>query len=196
MVLPSNAPTSEEADARVRALDAAEGLFYERGVRAVGMDDVRDRAGVPLKRLYGLFGSKEDLVVAMLRRRDVRWRGRVTAHVRTHADPDERLLAVFDWLLEWFGEAGYRGCAWINIFGELGATSDAVVDEARAHKAAFARDIGVLVAEAGRPAALADQLVLLAEGAMVTSAITGTPAPATTARQAAAALLAAGGPAP
>jgi AcrR family transcriptional regulator len=173
-----------------RALDAAEELFYSRGIQVVGMDDVRAASGVSLKRLYQLFPAKERLVTAFLRRRDVRWRQRLAEHVdATATTPDDRLLAVFDWLYLWFSEPGYRGCAWVNSYGELGATSADVGGEARRHKEAFKGYLGALVADAGRPAALADYLLLLAEGAMTTAAISGSPEPAKQAKAAAQVLL-------
>lgn len=175
--------------ATTRTLDAAEKLFYAKGIHAVGMDDIRDAAGVSLKRLYQLFPNKERLVTAFLERRDVSWRGRLAAHVSRADDPDERLLAVFDWLHSWFREPGFRGCAWVNSFGELGATSPAISAEARRHKAAVHGYLRELVAAAGRPRLLADHLLLLAEGATTIAAITGSPAPARQARAAAAALL-------
>jgi AcrR family transcriptional regulator len=164
--------------AEARALDVAEELFYSRGIQAVGMDDIRTASGVSLKRLYQLFPAKEQLVTAFLQRRDIRWRQRLADHVDTYDTPDERILAVFDWLYGWFGEPGYRGCAWINSFGELGATSGAVAEEARNHKAAFKRYLDGLADDAGLPSSFADHLLLLAEGAMVTAAITGSPQPA------------------
>jgi len=180
--------------AETRALDAAEDLFYRRGVHAVGMDDIRDASGVSLKRLYQLFPNKERLVTAFLRRRDVRWRDRLTTFVAKTADPRARPLAVFDWLHTWFREPDFRGCAWINCFGELGATSPAVAEEVRGHKAAFRRYLRELVADAELPPPLADHLLLLAEGAMVTAAITGAAKPAHQARAAATQLLAAAAP--
>jgi hypothetical protein len=108
----------------------------------------------------------------------------------TATAPGDRLLAVFDWLYLWFSEPGYRGCAWVNSFGELGVTSAGVAHEARSHKKAFKRYLDVLVADAGRPAALADHLLLLAERAMTTAAITGSPEPANQAKSAAQLLLA------
>jgi AcrR family transcriptional regulator len=182
----------DSAVAREQALDAAEKLFYGQGVQAVGMDAVRTASGVSLKRLYQLFPAKEQLVEAYLERRDVRWRERLAEHVDRHEDPQERILAVFDWLEGWFGEDGFRGCAWINSFGELGATSPRVVAQVRAHKRAFREYLGGLVTEAGMPAALAGQLFLLAEGAMVTAGITGSAEPAAQARAAARVLLRAG----
>ncbi|GLW12964.1 TetR family transcriptional regulator [Microtetraspora sp. NBRC 13810] len=179
--------------ARDLALDAAEELFYSRGIQAVGMDDIRGLSGVSLKRLYQLFATKELLVEAYLERRDVSWRRRLARHVEAFEDPGERILAVFDWLGLWFGEPAFRGCAWINSYGELGATSATIAAQARKHKLAFRRYLRELTAAAGLPEPLADQLLLLAEGAMVTAGIFATPAPAAQARAAAVQLLAAAG---
>ncbi|WP_327319894.1 TetR/AcrR family transcriptional regulator [Streptomyces sp. NBC_01235] len=179
----------DSATAREQALDAAETLFYGRGVQSVGMDDVRAASRVSLKRLYQLFPAKEQLVEAYLERRDVCWRGRLAESVARQEDPRERILAVFDWLEGWFGEPDFRGCAWINAYGELGATSERVAHQVRAHKRAFRDYLGALVADAGLPPALTGPLFLLAEGAMVTAGINGGTAPAAEAREAARLLL-------
>jgi AcrR family transcriptional regulator len=179
-----------------RVLDAAELLFYGRGVQTVGMDDIRDTSCVSLKRLYQLFPTKDRLLTEVLRRRDTHWRGRLADYVATHAtEPAARLLAVFDWLADWFAEPGFRGCAWINAFGELGAVSPGVVEQAREHKRAFREYLDGLVTDAGLAPALGAHLYLLAEGAMTTAAISGTPEPAAQAR-AAAELLVSGTSAP
>ncbi|MBJ6623255.1 TetR/AcrR family transcriptional regulator [Streptomyces sp. DHE17-7] len=176
---------AEHEAAREQALDAAERLFYGRGVQAVGMDAVRDASGVSLKRLYRLFPSKEALVLQFLRRRDERWRQALARHVDAYTAPDDRLLAVFDRLHTWFCEPDYRGCAFVNSFGELGGVSAEVADQARRHKQAFRDYLAALVEDSGLPAELTDQLFLLAEGAITTAAITGTAAPALHARTAA-----------
>jgi Transcriptional regulator len=170
-------------------LAAAGALFYARGVGAVGMDDVRDASGASLKRLYQLFPSKEALVVAWLRRRDEQWRARLAAHVEQAADPRERVLAVFDWLGAWFAEQDFRGCAFVNSFGELGATSAAVAAEARRHKELFAGYVEELVRAAGGSTETARQIFLLAEGAIVSAAVLGAADFALSARTAAARLL-------
>lgn len=156
---------------REALLDVAEALFYEEGYQAVGMDRLRAASGVPLKRIYGLFPGKEAVAVAMLDRRDARWRAALDAHVRRCEDPRRRVLAVFDWLGEWLVGPGHRGCAWINAFGELGGTSEPVAEAVRRHKAGFREDLGVLVAEAGASAEAADAIHLLAEGLLVTGGI-------------------------
>ncbi|SFS99103.1 TetR/AcrR family transcriptional regulator [Saccharopolyspora flava] len=172
---------------REALLDAAEGLFYENGIQAVGMDDVRAASRLPLKRIYRFFPTKDDLVVAVLQRRDRRWRTSLTAHVEALADPRERVLAVFDWLGEWFAEPGFRGCAWVNAHGELGASSEAVLAEVRSHKQAFHDQIATWVHDTG--AEVAEPVFLLAEGAIVTAGIRRDPTPAHQAREAVATLL-------
>ncbi|MGW0604669.1 TetR/AcrR family transcriptional regulator [Streptomyces sp. NPDC002640] len=185
------APLTEEQNRRAREalLDAAERLFYDRGIQAVGMDEVRVAAGLPLKRIYRLFPTKEDLVVAVLRRRDLRWRESLTGYVERVADPRERVLAVFDWLADWFAEPGFRGCLWINAHGELGPVSEAVLAEVRSHKREFRDQIARWVRATGAGAPVAEPVHLLAEGAIVTAGVTGDPAPARHARAAVTALL-------
>ncbi|MGX8909776.1 TetR/AcrR family transcriptional regulator [Streptomyces netropsis] len=180
---------TEAATPEARVLDAAGTLFYGRGLQAVGMDAIRAASGVSLKRLYQLYPSKDSLVEAYLRRRDARWRDALARYADARPAGAERVLAVFDWLHQWFEEPDFRGCAFVNSFGELGAGSKTVAAVARAHKDAFRRYLAGLVTGAGAPAALADQLALLAEGAIVTAAISGDAEPALRAREAARVLL-------
>ena len=126
-------------------------------------------------------------MVAVLGRRDLRWRGELAARVEQVPDPRERVLAVFDWLAEWFAQPGFRGCAWINAYGELGSSSEAVLAEVRSHKRAFHDQIAGWVRATGVP--VAEPVFLLAEGAIVTAAINEDLAPARHARAAVAALL-------
>ncbi|AJC57042.1 TetR/AcrR family transcriptional regulator [Streptomyces sp. 769] len=200
MTAHGNAPEGVPDDVRTRILDAAERLFYERGIQAVGMDELRTAAGVSLKRLYGTFPAKHDLVEAYLRRRDARWRADLAAYVDAAAEADgavapaDRLLAVFDWLGSWFAAQDFRGCAFINAYGELGATSEGVARVTRDHKQALRTYLTDLARPLKHPdpAALAAQLALLVDGAITAAAISGEPASAHTAhtaRTAAAALI-------
>ncbi|WP_405658823.1 TetR/AcrR family transcriptional regulator [Streptomyces sp. NBC_01166] len=180
----------DPAQARSAALEAAEDLFYARGIQVVSMDEIRAASGVSLKRLYALFPSKSALVRACLEARDTRWRAQLAAYVDSRpGPPQDRVLAVFDWLHLWFSEPGFRGCAFTNSFGEIGATDASVAGVARLHKEAFRAYVAGLVVAAGEPEESAVAYVLLAEGAIVTAAVSGTPEPAHQARRAAARLL-------
>jgi AcrR family transcriptional regulator len=172
-------------EVRGALLDAAEELFYERGIQAVGIDEVRATSGVSLKRLYQVFPAKRQLVEAYLLRRDGNWRARLAAYVADH--PENPIPAVFDWLREWFAEPGFRGCAFVNSFGELGSVEPGIADVVRAHHAAVREFLAGLVAELDviEPEALTDQLWLLLVGSSTGAAITGDSSMAGRARAAA-----------
>jgi AcrR family transcriptional regulator len=181
----------DTATAQQQVLDAADALFYERGVQAVGMDAIRSASGVSLKRLYQLFPSKEKLIEAYLDRRDALWKSMLADHVDAATDPRSRILAVFEFLHDWFRQRDYRGCAFINSFGELGTVSPRVAELAMEHKEGFRRALTDLSKAAGAadPERLADHLILLSEGAITRSAISGSSDPALRAREAAVLLL-------
>ncbi|MCP2262058.1 transcriptional regulator, TetR family [Streptoalloteichus tenebrarius] len=182
----------DDEEASQRVLDAAEALFYERGLQSVGIDDIRSASGVSLKRLYRCFHSKQELVTAYLDRTDRRWRAALADYVRSAADhPRDAILAVFDWLGLWFAEPGFRGCAFINAHGELGEVSPAVAAATRRHKEALLAYLTQLAEQAvpGAGRALANQLLLVVEGSIVTAAVHGASGAASAGRAAAAALL-------
>ena len=185
----------DDLTAREQVIGAADELFYARGIQSVGMDEVRTTAGISLKRMYALFPSKDAIIVEVLARRNRTWNDGITQATSATTDPAERLLAIFDFLAGWFAEDDFRGCAFINSFGELGATNPDVATAVRAQKASFQSFVAGLVADAGAPAALAPQLALLAEGAQTTAAISGNPDAASQARAAAATLIGAALPA-
>lgn len=110
--------------ARERILRAAYELFSRRGIRAVGTEEVIERAGVAKATLYRHFATKNDLVLAVLDRREQLWTyGLIEAQSRERgATPEEQLLAIFDVMHDWFrGRDGYEGCSFINVLLELGA---------------------------------------------------------------------------
>jgi AcrR family transcriptional regulator len=187
------ATSTIEPDVRAHIVEVADQLFYARGIQAVGMDEIRTGAGVSLKKLYAAFPGKEQLIAAVLAGRHDIWEQGVHGAVDAAASPRDKLLAVYDFLESWFGDDTFRGCGFINAFGELGATSPAVAEIARQHKDSFQRFIqgltGEVVADADRAEELAAQLALLAEGAQTTAAIAGTTAPAAQARRAAETLI-------
>ncbi len=159
-------------------LDAADRLFYEHGIRAVGMDQVRDDSGVSLKRLYKMFPAKEQLAEAVLRRRDQSFQRAIAEHVAARPDPRTALLSVFDFLYGWFTEPDFRGCPFINVYGEMSTISEPVTSAVTDQKQAFEVFLADLADRAGAPRTLAEQLFILANGAMVAAAVLHSPEPA------------------
>ncbi len=110
--------------ARERILNAAYELFSRRGIHAVGIDEVIDRASVAKATLYRHFATKNDLVLAVLQRREEIWtHGLIEAQSEQRGTtPEEQLLAIFDVMHDWFQlRDGYEGCSFINVLLELGA---------------------------------------------------------------------------
>lgn len=187
------ATSTVEPETAARIVETADTLFYTRGIQAVGMDEIRSTAGVSLKKLYAAFPGKEQLIAAVLAGRHDFWEQGIRAAVDAADGPRAQLLAVYDFLESWFGDETFRGCGFINAFGELGATSPAIAEIARAHKDSFQRFVAGItsqaVPDAERAEELAAQLALLAEGAQTTAAIAGTTEAAVHARRAAAVLI-------
>jgi AcrR family transcriptional regulator len=144
--------------AREKLLDAASALFYEDGIAATGVDDVVRAAGVSKPTLYAHFGSKAELVAAVLERRH---QARAAELERLEGGP----LAVFDWLADFYARDGARGCAFVNAAAELaqgGPGRDAAAREKawlRGELARRARAEGVK-----DPEKLASRLGLLIDG--------------------------------
>ncbi len=112
---------ASDSSARERILDTAYDLFARRGIRDVGVDEIVERAGIARATLYRHFKSKDELVLAFLRRREERWTfGSVEAEARRRGKtPEGRLLAIFDVFDEWFHRGDFEACSFVNVLFEM-----------------------------------------------------------------------------
>jgi len=181
------------SEAGQRILETADRLFYQDGIRAVGIDRIIAESRAAKMTLYAHFPSKDDLIVAVLRYREERmlefFRSAMERHGKRTKD---RLRAFFAALKEWFESPGFRGCAFQNAAAELADPSHAGARFVRDHKRRFAGLLHDFVEESiGKEAAkLAPMIALLVEGAIVTAVIHGTASAAEVARDAALKLVA------
>lgn len=175
-----------------RILSTVSKLFYEEGIRAVGVDTIAEAADVSKITIYNNFGSKDELVAAYLRRRDERWRAVLERDTGRRGDPIERLLAAFDAYGDYlFDEEGYRGCAFINAAAEITDDEHPARPVIREHKDGTRKHLATLAAEAGfeDSEALAERLLILLEGAWVTAVVRRSAGPLDSAREVAVSLL-------
>jgi AcrR family transcriptional regulator len=169
---PTTAPARETPDVRTRILETASALFYERGVRAVGVDLVLQASGAAKATLYRHFPTKDDLVVAYLEREEVDfWRTWDEVAARHPKSAVAELEAHLQWIGERLSRANYRGCPQINVAAEFAEAGHPARGVARAHMRelrarlnAIARRLGV-----SRPDQLGAQLALLVNGAFASS---------------------------
>jgi AcrR family transcriptional regulator len=118
--------------ARERILEAAYALFSRHGVSAVGVDRIVAHADVAKATLYHHFPSKDALIIAFLDLREQRWtRDWLQGEAERRASrPQERALAVFDALDEWFRRPDYEGCSFLNTLLEVSDQRSAVYKHA------------------------------------------------------------------
>ncbi|MEV7680334.1 TetR/AcrR family transcriptional regulator [Streptomyces sp. NPDC088341] len=167
--LPS--PKERSAAARARLLAAANELFYAEGVQSVGIDRVIERAGVAKATLYSAFGNKDGLVRAYLQARHAATAERMERELQARYDtPKERLTGAFEVQGLSFTEPGFRGCAFVSASSD--APPGGVVDRAAQDYRAWLHDLFQdLAKQAGATDArsLAQQLVLLYDGAGISA---------------------------
>jgi AcrR family transcriptional regulator len=183
--IPGNPP-------RERILKVASELFYAQGVRAVGVDTIIAKSAVAKATFYKHFPSKDDLMLAFLKRRDALLRTWLEQAVeRLAPKPADKPLAVFDALAQRFASKDYRGCAFINSMVELANRDHVVHLAAEEHKGLVTSYIAGLLKNAGidNPDNLAHEFMMLMDGAIVTSVREGTPDAARAAKRIAAVLL-------
>lgn len=166
--------TRSHAEVREKILQTACALFYQQGVRAVGVDLVVEKAGVAKTSLYRHFVTKDDLIAAFLECEDADFWGTWNRVAGRHADdaPAE-LDALLAWIGERAGRSNYRGCPQINVAAEFPEPDHPARKVATAHKREMRRRLKDLAQRLGvaRPDELAGQLSLLINGAFVSSQI-------------------------
>lgn len=166
----ADAPASDEV--RERILRTASELFYREGARAVGVDLVVERAGVAKTSLYRHFRTKDDLIAAFLEREDEQfWQQWDNVAQRHRSDAKAELDAHMQWIGERVGRKNYRGCPQLNVAAEFPEAEHPARVVGVAHKRELRRRLKGIADRLGvsRPGDLAAQLLLLVNGAFVSS---------------------------
>ena len=167
-------------------------VFYQHGFHATGMDMLVKETGISKTSMYKHFRTKEDLILAVLRLRDEHFRNWLYRRIEELADsPKDQLIAMFDALEEWFNDTAYRGCMFIKASSEYQEASHPIHKQSADHKRMLESHFTAIAKEANLPDpnAIARQLLLLKEGAIVTAHLGHTENPAQDAKRAAISLI-------
>lgn len=163
-------------DVRARILDTASRLFYERGVRAVGVDLVVLEAAVAKTSLYRHFPTKDDLIVAFLEREDLEFWGHWDSVAEQFPDdPAGELDAHMRWIGERLARSNYRGCPQINVAAEFAEQDHPARLVSLRHMHALRGRLLKIAQrmDVAQPDQLAAQLAVLVNGAFVSSGLLG-----------------------
>jgi len=176
---PAAASPAPRAIDRIR--ESAQELFYNEGIRAIGVDEIVNRAGVTKPSLYRSFASKDELAAAYLQDYDAAFWQRFDAGAERHAgDPRAQLRAYLQGLAQRASKDGYRGCGLTNAAVEYPDPAHPARKVAEANKRALrARLVAMAKAMGARdPQALGDGLLLLIEGTFASGQLFGKGGPA------------------
>ncbi|MBN9219782.1 MAG: TetR/AcrR family transcriptional regulator [Mesorhizobium sp.] len=177
----SEGHASAPPKAAKKILDVAYDLFYRRGIRAIGVDEIVKRAGVTKPSLYRSFPSKDELAASYLRQYDLEFWQRFDEAVDAHpGDPRAQIRAFLTRVGKRTQMPQYRGCGMTNAaveYPERGHPARVVSED---NKRELRRRLRVMAAAMGAPDAdtLGDGLLLLIEGAYISGQLFGLGGPA------------------
>jgi AcrR family transcriptional regulator len=157
---------------REKLIEAGHEIFYREGFLAVGLDRLLNEVGCSKQTFYNHFESKDDLIVAVIDEHHRWWSSEFRDRIRRAAGPDARgqILAIFDVLDELMHDPEYHGCIFINAAVEFPQPHHPAHQSARKAKADGIALLAQLAERAGAldPLALAQEVDMIIEGALIT----------------------------
>jgi len=176
------APTPPLAPAKKRILDTADLLFYDEGIRAVGVDRLISASSVTKATFYKHYRSKDRLIAEYVEHRHRQAVAELADLVDQQATAEAVLRALHQSISTWISSPDFRGCPFINAAAEFSDPVHPVRRSVIAHREWFVGTLEQLLRGAGHPLAgeAADDLMLARDGAM-TGGYAGDPIAASTA---------------
>jgi AcrR family transcriptional regulator len=177
---------------RETLLSCARNLFETQGFHTTGIDRILDEANVAKMTLYNNFGSKDQLIVAVLDQASTSMINNLQgAAAACSDDPYEQILGIFDTLAMLFSDPSFCGCMFQAAVAEFPDPNSLPSKAAREH---HARLIGMfqslcIQAEIPDPLTLAQMLTMITSGSLCTARQNRSSQPALQARQIAEILL-------
>lgn len=158
---------------RRNVLEVATRLFYQQGIRAVGMDTVVKECGVGNATIYRQFPTKDALATAYVQGRADAWFDHMRQAADKQDEPQEKLLAVFEVLATDCAGPTYRGCPMLNTSTEFPGRRHPAHLVAVSHKQQVRDWFCSLAAEAGAhdPDRTAEELLIVLNGAYATASV-------------------------
>ena len=162
----------KHSEIRNRIIETASNLFYQKGYNATGINEIISEAGIAKATLYAHFKSKEDICVAYLQFKDATFMKDIEEFARSKDKGISQVLAVFDFLQQFFEDQDFNGCWCLKTVAEIPKDNDRVRKEIQSQKEGFLGLISTLInenltgIEAKRADSLTRKIYLLYEGAL------------------------------
>ncbi len=181
---PSLSHKASSAPAKRRILETATTLFYDEGIRSVGVDRLIGESGVTKATFYKHYGSKDRLIVEYITGQDLMIRGFIEDIIASAGSPKDSIRALVDMIVTTVEGPGFRGCPFINAAMEFTDPRHPVRQVVIEHREWYAERVTEVFRRAGHPLPgdAGDEFILARDGAM-TGGYAGDPIAATTALQ-------------
>ncbi|TXK20064.1 TetR/AcrR family transcriptional regulator [Homoserinibacter sp. GY 40078] len=156
------------APAKQRILDTANQLFYDEGIRAVGIDRLIAQSRVTKATFYKHYGSKDRLIAEYVAYRHLQVAEQIDAIAQSTDDPSVLLRGIAEVHARMVTAPGFRGCPFLNAATEFTEATHPVRRAVTAHREWLHGLLETLLRRMGHPLAgdAADDLVLAQDGAM------------------------------
>jgi AcrR family transcriptional regulator len=156
------------SEPRNRLLRTATEVFYAKGIHAVGIEEIVEKAQITRSTLYRHFPGKEDLVVAYLEAASQYEREAVSSLLTEDQSSQDAVRAVARAVVGQITNPVFRGCAFLNATAEYPDPEHPVRTAIREHRTWFYELVrtqfrGVSAESAQESAEL---FVMLRDGAM------------------------------
>lgn len=125
------------SEARDRLLRTASAIFYAKGIKSVGVEEIVSQARVTRATFYRHFPSKEDLIVAYLRATDEHIRAEVHALTEPQQPAADTIRAIARWIVDQINSPEFRGDAFLNAAAEYPDADSRVQQAVLDHRAWF-----------------------------------------------------------
>ena len=158
-----------------RLVTSAIELFNLHGFHATGVDTILAQSKVAKTTLYRHFRSKEELTIAVLRKRDEDFRNWFMQAIdRANVQDVEKLLMVFDLHRQWAEQPDFNGCLFVRACGEFPDEDSPIHALCVEHKRLMKRYIKELskAIDTVEPDSLTEWITILLEGATVSAQVT------------------------
>lgn len=159
---------------RERLISTAAALFYEKGITGVGITEIIRDSHIAKQSLYNMFGSKEALILAVLKNLLNLRREEINTAFSTQPNKEKRIVGFFEIAKNAFEDNRFRGCMFINSALQTSNPESAVHKFVRAHKCWIKDQIKQCIfpnLPEGQSEAKAQQILMLWDGAISESYI-------------------------
>ena len=162
------APTIQRAPAKGRILETANVLFYEDGIRNVGVDRIISVSSVTKATFYKHYRAKDNLIVEYISSRHETVRANVEEMIRTSPNAESVLRSFVAAIIAEIDSPGFRGCPFINAAAEFPDSEHPVRRVVTTHREWYVETLADLLKEMGHPVPgdAADELLLARDGAL------------------------------